>query len=219
MIPVLQKKEFYVYTEKVNPVVFKKLLDSNATERQLHSYIMQHPWILYWTLCPASGHSRFVLPSFPLGTRYKTDFVILNSYSGAYEVHFVELEPSSDQSFTKAGRPSQRLASAIKQIDDWRSFFESNQHDVRSTLVRWAKRKDVLGYHPKCEPFNYWGQYLHEPDTPLRDRYLIIIGRSSTQSPDTRNLVGRFGNGHSVQIMSYDRLLLLAERRYGHRKK
>lgn len=203
-----------VPTENVNPAALRRLLDSQATERQLHSYIRRHPWVLYWTLCTAAGHSRYVLPSFPLGARYKTDFTILNSYSGAFEVYFIELEPATDRIFTRTGNPSRRLATAIKQIDDWRAFFEFNHAHVRSTLVDWARRKDVLGYHPNSEPFNYSGQHLHDPATPLLDHYLVVIGRSSAQSRDIQHLAGRFGRGHRAEVMSYDRILHLAERRY-----
>jgi len=200
--------------EDVKPAALRRLLDSGATERQLQLYIRRHPWILYWTLCPASGHSRYTLPGFPLGARYKTDFAILNSYSGAYEVTFVEFEPPADQAFTKAGTPSKRLAGAIKQIDDWRAFFGSNQVEVRHTLKDWATRKDVLGYS-KSAPFNYAAQDFLDPATPLLDHYLVVIGRSTEQLSAIRSLAGRFGEGHDLRIMSYDRLLHLAEQRYG----
>jgi antiviral defense system Shedu protein SduA len=177
-------------------------------------YLRHNPWVLYWTLCSAGGHSRYVLPGFPLGARYKTDFALVNSYSGAFEVFFVELEPPGDCAFTRAGNPSKRLAGAIKQVDDWRAFFELYQHEVRVTLVSWTKRKDVLGYHPKSEPFNYAGQRLSDPEAPLLDKYLIVIGRSGHQSAETRHRAGRFGRGHSVEVVSYDRLLGLAQRRY-----
>ena len=177
-------------------------------------YFRRNPWPLYWTLCAAGGHSRYMLPGFPLGARYRTDFAIVNSYSGAFEVYFVELEPPGDPAFTRAGSPSKRLAGAIKQVDDWRAYFALYQHDIRATLVNWARRKDVLGYSTAYAPFNYAGQRLVDPDAPLLDRYVIVIGRSSAQSTDTRHLAGRFGRGHDVEVVSYDRLLLLAERRY-----
>ncbi len=78
-------------TEKVNPADFRRLLEGDATERQLHLYLRRHPWVLYWTVCPMSGHSRYILSGFPLGSRHKADFAILNSYSGAFEIMFVEL--------------------------------------------------------------------------------------------------------------------------------
>lgn len=199
---------------RVNPDVLRQMLKSGASERELQTYIRRYPWILCWTVCPASGHSRYVLPGFPLGSQYKTDFAILNSYSGAYEVTFVEFEPPVDRVFTRAGTPSRRLAGGLKQIDDWRAFYVSNQFEVRRTLKDWAKRQDVLLYSQSA-PFNYAAQDFMDPSTPLLDHYLIVIGRSSTQVTATRSLVGRFASGHNVQIMSYDRLLRLAERRYG----
>ena len=200
--------------ESVDPVALRRLLDTRPTERQIQLYCRRNPWPLYWTLCAAGGHSRYMLPGFPLGARHKTDFAIVNSHSGAFEVYFVELEPASDPAFTRAGTPSKRLAGAIKQVDDWRAYFALYQHDIRATLVNWARRKDVLGYSSAYAPFNYAGQRLVDPDASLLDRYVIVIGRSSAQSTETRHLAGRFGRGHSVEVVSYDRILRLAERRY-----
>lgn len=200
--------------EKVDPKAFGRLLASEATERRLHLYIRRHPWILYWAVCPASGHSRYVLSGFPLGSRHRTDFAILNSYSGAFEVTFVELEPASDRVFTKAGTPSRRMAGAIKQIDDWREYFMAHQHEVRRTLKDWAVRHDLLGYSERA-PLNYAAQEFMDPSTPLLDRYLVVIGRSSQQPVESRSLAGRFRAGYDTKILSYDRLLLTAQRRYG----
>ncbi len=116
--------------------------------------------------------------------------------------------------FTKAGTPSKRLAGAIKQVDDWREYFEVHQHEVRRTLKDWAVRHDLLGYSERA-PFNYSAQEFMDPSTPLLDQYLVVIGRSSRQDTQNRSLAGRFAGGHDTKILSYDRLLLVAERRYG----
>jgi hypothetical protein len=154
------------------------------------------------------------LSGFPLGSRHKADFAILNSYSGAFEVIFIELEPANDGVFTQAGTPSRRLAGALKQIDDWRQYVGAHQHEVRRTLKDWAVRYDLLGYSKRA-PFNYSAHEFMDPSTPLLAEYQVLIGRSSQQSPESRSLGGRFGAGHDTKILSYDRVLLIAERRYG----
>jgi hypothetical protein len=116
--------------------------------------------------------------------------------------------------FPKAGTPSKRLAGAIKQIDDWRAYFEAHQLEVRRTLKDWAVRHDLLGYSERA-PFNYAEQEFMDPSTPLLDGYLVVIGRSSQQPLKSCSLAGRFGARYDTRILSYDRLLLTAERRYG----
>ena len=64
--------------ENVNVTEFEKILESSDGERKISSYLKKHPWIVYWTLCNAGGHERFMFSEFPLGTDHKVDFVILN---------------------------------------------------------------------------------------------------------------------------------------------
>ena len=100
--------------EYVNPSDFQSFLDAQTGERQVADFIRQKPQVLYWALCGRSGHCRFVFHEFPLGSSFVADFVVLNSYSGVWEVKFVEFEPVDERIFTKAGVPAKRLAGAIK---------------------------------------------------------------------------------------------------------
>ncbi|HJU06967.1 MAG TPA: Shedu anti-phage system protein SduA domain-containing protein, partial [Rhodanobacteraceae bacterium] len=110
---------------------FASYLEKQKGERGISELLRTHPQLLYWTFCRASGHDRYVLREFPLGSRFVTDYVILNSYSGVWEVMFFELEPVECRPFTKAGVPSKRLAAAIKQIDDWSEYFSSHKGLIR----------------------------------------------------------------------------------------
>lgn len=108
--------------EHVDPREFRTLLERDGDERRLAAYLRQHPWITYWTFCTASGHDRCVLHEFPLGSRFKADVVILNSFSGCWEAYLIELEPANVTPFTKDGRPGRRLSAALRQVDDWKAF-------------------------------------------------------------------------------------------------
>ena len=199
--------------DNVEPAEFRRILDNEGGERAVAKYLCDNPEILYWTLCPSSGHARYVFCEFPLGSQYNVDVVILNSYSGTWEVYFVELEPVHDPVYTKAGIPSQRLAGAIKQLDDWREYVQQNPDAVRRDLVRWAMERDKLGY-TKREPVNRSGDRLADSRTVILYRYQVVIGRSSKHSAEVRALAGRHALSHSQQVVSYDRLLHLVERRY-----
>jgi hypothetical protein len=143
------------------------------------------------------------------------DLVVLHAFSSTWKAIFVELEPSDDSVFNKDGTPGKRLAIATRQVDDWRGFIEQNQDLVRRDLVRWAKQRDRLGYSSKDEPCNYTGDRLADPHTRIDFEYKIVIGRSSALAPETRILAGRYHTNRNVELISYDRFLGVAERRYG----
>ncbi len=201
--------------EPVYPDEFEAFLDTTEGELEIAGYLKARPWVLYWSLCRAGGHARYVLNEFKLGNQFTVDTLILNSYSGVWEAIFVELESVTDPVFTKRRTPTQCLAQAIKQCDDWAEFAEQNRDLLRRDFVRCAKRFDKLGYTSQREPSNYTGDLLADPSSFLQFRYVIVIGRSTRMSPETRALMGRVGARHSVDVVSYDRLLRLAQARYG----
>ena len=116
----------------------ESFLATTTGERGISAMLLSSPQILYWTLSRGGGHDRYVFREFPLGSRYKVDFVVLNSYSGSWQVNFIELEPVDCRPLTKSGIPSARLAGALKQVEDWADYFSNNKEQVRADLVRWA---------------------------------------------------------------------------------
>ncbi len=201
-------------TEYIAPIEFEAFLDQQSGERGIASFIQQRPQILYWALCGRSGHCRFVFHEFPLGNSFVADFVVLNSYSGVWEVKFVEFEPVDVPIFTKADVPAKRLAGAVKQADDWADYFEKNKNEVRRDLVRWAKSKDIPGYSDGDRPSNFSGHHLADPTTNLFDSHHIFIGRRANTSPEHHSRKGRLSQRHNVEVATYDRLLDLAKERY-----
>jgi len=200
--------------EYINPTEFLDFLNNEKGERGISDFIKKQPQILYWTLCRAGGHSRFVFREFPIGNSFVADFVILNSYSGVWEVYFIELEPVDAKIFTKSGVPAARLAGAIKQIDDWADYFDKNKSEIRSELVRWAKTKDLLKYSDGKNPCNFSGQFLSNPQTNLFEKFFILIGRRNSINSDEQNRKGQLVKRRNVEVISYDRLLDLVSDRY-----
>ena len=131
--PLMQQRKSM--SEYIEPSEFENLLYSLEGEREISSFIKDRPQMLYWSFCRAGGHSRYLFKEFPLGAQYKVDYVILNSYSGVWEVMFIEFEPVDDPVFNKQGTPSKRFAGAIKQIDDWREYYDEHKAEIRSELV------------------------------------------------------------------------------------
>lgn len=200
--------------EYVSPVEFEALLDGGSGERGLSELLGRKPQLLYWALCRMGGHSRYVFREFPLGNTYVADFAVLNSYSGVWEVKFVELEPVNDRLFTKAGVPAKRLAGAIKQVDDWAEYFEANKPQVRADLVRWAKAKDLLRYSDGDRPSNFSGHYLAHPQTNLFESFHIFMGRRASASEEEHRRKGQLSRRHNVEVATYDRFLDVVKSRY-----
>lgn len=200
--------------EYISPQDFKHFLDSQTGERGVSEFLHKRPQILYWTMCRRSGHDRYVFREFPLGSQYKADFVVLNSYSGVWEVMFIELEPVDDPVFTKEGKPSKRFSGALKQVDDWAEYFDQNKQHLRSELVRWAKNNDILGYSDGDEPCNFSGQMLADPSSFLTESFHIIIGRRDKLNSDEHRRKATYAFKHRIEVMSYDRLTDLVNDRY-----
>lgn len=195
---------------------FRQILATSSGEREVVQFLRRAPWIPYWTFCVASGHSRYAIFEFPLGSVYKCDLLILNSYSGVWKGYFIEFESVDDPVFTRRGVPSRGLAVAQRQIDDWRQFVAENLPVLRTDMVRCAKRSDCLGYTDRrMNPSNFSGDLLGDPTSHFAATYVIVIGRSSKMDKERRSLLGRYRSGHDVEIVTYDRLLNLAQRRYG----
>src|SRR5947209_6407605 len=96
-----------------------RVLATSTGERKVHHFLKRNAEIVFWAFCRLGYHDRYVIPQFPFGSNYNADFVALFSYSGVWEVHFIELEPHDDNVITKGGRPTRRLNSALSQIGDW----------------------------------------------------------------------------------------------------
>lgn len=201
-------------SEYVDQSALSSMLDCATGERQLLRFFAKHPHAIYWTLCRMGGHCRYAFREFPLGSTYKADFVLLNSYSGVWEIKFVELEPASAKVFTKAGVPAKRFAGALKQVDDWFTYFERHKDQVRADLVRWALTKDLLGYDDGETPINDSANLLADPSTYLAVSSHIFIGRRHALSRDQHTEKGRFDSRRNVEVASYDRILDLVRSRY-----
>lgn len=203
-----------VMSNYIDPSKFSDFLDDQRGERGISEFIKENPEALYWTFCRVSGHCRFLFREFPLGSQYIADYVILNSYSGVWEVMFIELEPVDDPVFNKSGTPSKRLAGAIKQVDDWTEYFDMHKDQVRADLVKWAKTKDLLKYSDTDHISNQSGDYLADPSSYLKDSYHIIMGRRNKLSREQHKRKASYHARRKIEIMSYDRIKDLIDVRY-----
>ncbi len=203
-----------MHPEYIAPTEFESFLNIQKGERGISAFLKERPQLLYWATCRAGGHCRFVFREFPLGASFVCDFVVVNSYSGVWEVKFIELEPVDAQVFTKAGTAAKRLAGAVKQVDDWADYYETNKLQVRADLVEWAKTRDILGYSEGKRPSNLSGDYLSDPLSYLAASFHIYIGRREMMDQAGHRRKAQYNSRHAVEVASYDRLLDLVKDRY-----
>lgn len=185
---------------------------SHRGERGATAFLKLHPEIVVWGFCRTGGHSKYVLNEFPLGASHRADFVIPFSYSGAWTVNFVELEPVDDSVITKSGRPSARLNSAISQVNDWWEFIQRNRALVQRDLSDWCMKRDLLRWHADDHrPCNYTSDYLHDPETHVSFAFHIIIGRRARVTRDQRRKMNQLRGSGRIDVGTYDRFVDIAE--------
>jgi hypothetical protein len=71
-------------------------LSQSSGERNAAKFFRDNPELVVWGFCRTGGHSKYVLYECLFGSSYRADFVVPLSYSGTWEVSFIELEPVDD---------------------------------------------------------------------------------------------------------------------------
>lgn len=187
----------------------EKILDKSGGERAAYHFLKKNPALVLWSFIRAGGHSQYILAEFPIGIRYRADFVILFEYSGGWEVYLIELEPVHDCVITKDGRPSKRLNSAISQVNDWAEYVETNRLQVKRDFSDWCVRHDLLGWDsPDDSPDD--PPSIKDPDSYVHFHYYVIIGRREAITKEKRRKMNQWRRTATISIGTYDRFLDVA---------
>jgi hypothetical protein len=183
-------------------------LNKCKTEREITPWLKNNPAVL-----GKLAHARYphVFQNFPVGTR-KPDFVVLDSFSGGWEVTMIELEPPSEQLFTKSGHPAKRLAGAIKQVDDWRSYVEKNRQEVLRRLSEYYMTKDLTYGTKTSLPTDCGGIPLSDVQSVVMWSYVIVIGRRDLLSASDSAKKAEYRSAHGIEIATYDGLVSITDR-------
>ncbi|MCP4551326.1 MAG: DUF4263 domain-containing protein [Bacteroidetes bacterium] len=200
---VIQIRGFLVFEE------LKKAFDKDE-ERAAMAAIKENPSTLFWTTVTSGGHRKYVLYEFQLGNQYRTDFVVVWSCSGKWEITLIECENTNDNIINKNGTPSQRFNQAISQIGDWRDFIKNNKLQVQRDLSRWCAERDILGFSSGDIVCNDSGQYLSDMETIVDFNYKIIMGRRESINVNARKKINQLEQTSGFNFSSYDRLLASA---------
>ena len=106
-----------------------------------------------------------------------------------------------DPVFNRARTPSKRLATAIRQIDDWRGYERTNLSSLREDLVPWCETRNILKLPTRlCNPANYAKEILADHSTTLYVQYHVIIGMREYLTDEKRHLKDRYRRDHAIDV-------------------
>jgi hypothetical protein len=157
---------------------FERALSDAPDERSLQTFLASFPTLLA-PLAPI-GRSVWCLDRPRLGSELIPDFLLASITSVGFRWAMIELESPNERALTKTGLPAKKLAEALKQIRDWRTWLTDNVAYARGELGL----KDI------------------EADCPA----FVVIGRRGGLDPKQVKTY-RALSTNRVTVMSYDRLV------------
>jgi hypothetical protein len=156
---------------------FDRVLCDAGDERPLQTLFASHPSLM-GPLTPAGG-GYWCLDRPRLGAELVPDFLLGTITSVGFRWVMVELESPLERALTKGGLPAKKLAEALKQVRDWRTWLTDNVAYARSELGL----KDIDG---SCHAY-------------------VVIGRRGSLDP-TQVKTYRALSTDDTTVMTYDRL-------------
>ncbi len=156
---------------------FERVLADAVDERPLQTFLASAPVLLGPLAMP--GGCYWCLDRPQLGAEFVPDFLLASATSSGFRWIAIELESPTVKALTKAGLPARKLADALGQIRDWRTWLTDN--------VAYARQerglKEIDG---NCDA-------------------IVVIGRRSSLDP---RQVKRYRalSSDGITVMSYDRL-------------
>ena len=156
---------------------FERVLNDAVDERPLQRFLASAPVVL-GPLVPPGG-SYWCLDRPHLGSEFVPDFLLATATSAGFSWIAIELESPTVKALIKAGLPARKLADALGQIRDWRTWLTDN--------VAYARQerglKDIDG---SCEA-------------------VVLIGRRGSLDPRQIKKYDALSTD-GITVMSYDRL-------------
>ncbi len=189
---------------------FKKLLDSEITERAILNFINENKFYnIVGSIFQGylfGHHQAFMFKEFELTSTYMADYVLIGKSSGGYSFIFIELENPYGQITTKSGEFGNTFRKGIKQVEDWDSWLEANYSSLRLIFDKYKNPRIDL---PK-EFFSLDKSRLN---------YVVIAGRRTDFLEKTYEQKRKYLKRNNINIMHYDNLFdsfvnLLKERNY-----
>lgn len=179
----------------------KQALDNAANEAGILPYLKQNLDLLR----PLNEHSwNCYIPraEFQIGTKFRSDFVILSACSGYWNCILIEVQSPRDKFFTQKGETSAQLREAQRQVQDWKMYIDINELAFRVQLADLAK--GYPAYCSRSDIHKMASSELRDPKTVVHYRYKILIGRRASLDEDQNR---RRSTLNDFEIVTFDRLL------------
>lgn len=182
---------------------FKKLIDSDITERDILNFInCERNYLIIASLFHSGfdfgHHEAFLFNEFELTSNYKTDYLLVGKNSGGYHFVFIELENPYNQIVTKSGELGATFRKGIKQVEDWDSWIEGNFSNLRLVFNKYKNTKTTLP-----EEFTILDK--------SRINYIVIAGRRIDFNEKTYEIKRRYLKRNNIKILHYDNLIDLLD--------
>lgn len=177
---------------------FENLLnDTSITELDIKRYIQNNRYyhIPASIFCyyPFGHHEAALFKEFQLGTSYKADYLLAGRGSGGWQFIFVEFEKPYGFVTLADGSWGTTVRNGLNQIEDWKTFIESNYSTIYSEFEKYTK-KDL----PK--------DFVHFDST--RMHYVVVAGRRvDFDNEKSRRLQRSLYTDSDIRLLHYDNLL------------
>lgn len=164
----------------------------------------ENPFVLLKSPLNYTGNPSRVLAEFPLGNDHRADFVVLATYSGAFEIRLIEIKPPESKIFNKNGSLTPPANKALEQVNSWRTFIEKNRQEFLRDIEKYGQKRDLI--RPHSEPMTCTaGLRIHDASIYLE--FDIIIGRRKRLDATGLGRKAEFRKNNNVSIITSDRLL------------
>jgi len=170
----------------------KDCLAAASCEQDVQDFLEQFPHLLPGINTYHNGPlASVVAAKWPLGNDYVTDFAFISENSRCVEMTFVESESPTKRIFRNDGSFSRTYLDARQQLSDWNGWAQNN---LRSAAAL----------------FGPMGRLISFPYHQVTLKCVLVFGRRSEFT--TRKRQGRWAAenlafGHSMQAMTYDRIV------------
>ncbi len=171
---------------------FCQLLAEEPPEEDLQLFLQKNVGFVTGLLGGPDNADLAVIFKPKIGTRFVADFCVLQAHQGGAVAHLIEIETCHENLFTREGKPAKRLASALKQVEDWHLEISRAPMHFSAEFIRTAKKLPEYSEQDSTsrgvrftapdQIQNIWESFGGR-DTPLFS-YTAILGRWSKLDDD-----------------------------------
>lgn len=169
--------------------------DKNTKETDIKRFIQTNNYIhipaSLFKLYNFGHHDAYVIKEFKLGTNYIADYLLIGKSSDGYQFVFVECESVYGRIVLDDGNFGESIRKGINQINDWKSYIESNWSTINSELMKYS-----------LPNINFPKEFYNYDST--RIRYLVISGRRIDYTDTLRQRARRSERDDNITIKHYD---------------